>query len=125
MENSESRHLVYVNVYCLHSKQCLGQRALICLYPEIKDNTYVKSHNKGNTQYIWRAPDAALPGVTPGVTAQSFYSRMHSFRHLLIQIFIEKVEYARNFYYNLWSLFPLFGNTLKSAAFLEALPSLY
>lgn len=98
MENSESRHLVSINVYCLHSKNRLGRRALICLYPEIKDNAYVKSHKKGNTQYMRRAPDAALPRATPGVATLFFYSRMHSLCHLFIQIFIEKRKYARNFY---------------------------
>lgn len=81
MENSESWHLVYVNVYCLHSKNYLGQRTLMCLYPEIKDNIYIKSYNKGKTQPMLRVTAASLSGVTPGVTVQFCYSRMHSFHH--------------------------------------------
>lgn len=81
MENSESWHLVYENVYCLHSKNYLGQRALMCLYPEIKDNIYIKSYNKGKTQPMLRVTAASLSGVTPGVTVQFCYSQMHSFHH--------------------------------------------
>lgn len=68
MENSESWHLVYVNVYCLHSKNYLGQRALICLYPEIRDNISIKSYSKGKTQLMLRVTAASLSEVTPGAT---------------------------------------------------------
>lgn len=98
-------------------KKCLGRRALNILYPQIKDNIYVKSYNKSKTQYMWKVPDAALSGVIPHITVQFFYSRMHSLNHYL---FIERFKYARNFYYDLLSLFSLFGNILKSAAFLES-----
>lgn len=53
----------------------------MCLYPEIKDNIYIKSYNKGKTQPMLRVTAASLSGVTPGVTVQFCYSRMHSFHH--------------------------------------------
>lgn len=79
--------LVHINVYCLHSTNCLGQRASIWLYPEIKDSIYVQNYNKGKTQFMCRITDAVLSGVTPDVMIQFL------FMDALISSFIQPFKY--------------------------------